>query len=163
MGSHPMSRRAEKIRRFYEETRQGLFSYALSLTGDAARAEDAVHATVERLLARPLLPFNLKQFAYRCVRNAAVSAWRKDEARRDAYFDFEALPATAAEPGRAARLEAALTQLDADEREAVTLKIFDELTFREIAAIRGANPNTVASHYRRGLEKLRALCAEEAP
>ncbi len=26
-----------------------------------------------------------------------------------------------------------------------------------------ANPNTVASHYRRGLEKLRALCAEEAP
>lgn len=158
-----MSRRTDQIRRFYEEHRQGLFSYALSLTGDAARAEDAVHAAIERLLARPLLPFNLKRFTYRCVRNAAVSAWRKDEARRDAYFDLEALPAAAPESGRAARLESALARLDEAERAAVTLKIFDDLTFREIAALGGANPNTVASHYRRGLEKLRALCAEEVP
>ena len=158
-----MSRRTEHIRRFYEDHRQGLFSYALTLTGDAARAEDAVHAAIERLLARPLLPFNLKLFTYRCVRNAAVSAWRKHEARRDTYFDFEAVPAAASEPARAERLESALAQLDPDEREAVTLKIFEQMTFREIAAIRGANQNTVASHYRRGLEKLRTLCAEEVP
>lgn len=156
-----MSRRTDQIRRLYEAHRQGLFSYALTLTGEAARAEDAVHAAIERLLARPLLPFNLKLFAYRCVRNAAVSAWRKDEARREAYFDFDAVPAAAAAPARTERLESALAQLGPDEREAVTLKIFDDLTFREIAAIRGANPNTVASHYRRGLEKLRTLCAEE--
>ena len=158
-----MSRRAEAIGRFYEEHRQGLFSYALALTGDRARAEDAVHAAVEKLLARLWLPWDLKRFAYRCIRNAAISAWRREEARRDDYFDLAGLAAAPADQERARRLEAALQQLGPDERETVTLKVFDDLTFREIAAIRGVNANTAASHYRRGLEKLRTLCAEERP
>lgn len=158
-----MSRRAEKIRKFYEQHRQGLFSYALTLAGDRARAEDAVHAAIEKLVARPLLPLNLKLYTFRCVRNAAVSAWRKNESRREDYFEIESLPANSPDRGRAERLEAALAGLGDDEREVVTLKIFDELTFREIAAIRGANQNTVASHYRRGIEKLRELCAEDRP
>lgn len=158
-----MSRRAHTIRTFYENHRQGLFSYALTITGDRARAEDAVHAAIEKLLARPLLPLNIKLYAFRCVRNAAISAWRKDESRRENYFEFELLPANSPERGRAERMESALTKLGDDEREAVTLKIFDDLTFREIAAIRGANQSTVASHYRRGIEKLRELCAEDRP
>ncbi len=158
-----VSRRAEKIRTFYENHRQGLFSYALTITGDCARAEDAVHSAVEKLIARPLLPLNMKLYAFRCVRNAAVSAWRKDESRRENYFEFESLPANLPDRGRAERMEAALAKLGDDERATVTLKIFDELTFREIAAIRGANQNTIASHYRRGIEKLRELCAEDKP
>ena len=158
-----MSLRTDRIRTFYEQHRQALFSYALSLAGEAAAAEDLVHGVVEQLLARPLLPLGLRRYAFRCIRNAAVSAWRRDGARRDTYFDFDALPAAAGERGRRERLEAALARLDEPEREAVTLKVFDGLTFREIAAIRRANPNTVASHYRRALEKLRQDCAEDAP
>jgi RNA polymerase sigma-70 factor (ECF subfamily) len=158
-----VSRRADRIRRFYEEHRQGLFSYALTLTGDSARAEDAVHAAIEKLIARPFLPLNLKFYAYRCVRNASVSAWRKEESRRESFFDFAALAAAPADLARAERMEDALARLASDERETVTLKVFDELTFREIAAIRGVNQNTAASHYRRGIEKLRELCVEDKP
>ena len=158
-----MNRRAKKIRTFYDQHRQGLFSFALAITGDRARAEDAVHAAVEKLIARPFLPLNLKLYAFRCVRNAAVSAWRKNESRRENYFDFEALPASSPDRARAERMESALAKLGDDERETVTLKIFDGLTFREIAAVRGANQNTIASHYRRGIEKLREFCAEDKP
>lgn len=158
-----MNTRAEKIGRFYEHHKDGLFSYALTLTGDRASAEDAVHAAIEKLLARPWLPFNLKLFAYRCVRNAAIGAWRKHEARREPLFDFSTLTAQPAQQQRTERLEAALAQLAEDERETVVLKIFDDLTFREIASLRGVPVNTAASHYRRGLEKLRDLCAEERP
>ena len=156
-----MDRRAQKIGDFYRECRDALYGYALTLTGDGARAEDAVHAAIEKLLARPLLPFDLKRYAYRCVRNAAVSAWRKDEARRDPLFDLTMLSANDPDRGRAERLEQALGTLSGDERETVVLKIFDELSFREIASVRGVPLNTAASHYRRGLDKLRALCGEE--
>lgn len=158
-----MNTRSEKIGSFYERHKDGLFSYALTLTGERARAEDAVHAAIEKLLARPWLPFNLKLFAYRCVRNAAIGAWRKHEARREPLFDLSALAAVPEQQARAQRLETALEQLAEDERETVALKIFDELTFREIASLRGVPANTAASQYRRGLEKLRALCAEDQP
>jgi RNA polymerase sigma-70 factor (ECF subfamily) len=158
-----MSRRADIIQKFYEQHRQGLFSYALTVTGERARAEDAVHVAIEKLIARPILPLNLKLYAFRCVRNAAVSAWRKNESRRVDYFELEAVPANSPDRWRAERVDAALAKLGEDEREAVTLKIFDDLTFREIAVIRGANQNTVASHYRRGIEKLRELLAEDKP
>lgn len=158
-----MNRRAQQIGELYEQHKQGLFGYALALTGERTRAEDAVHAAIEKLLARPLLPFNLKLFAYRCVRNAAIGAWRRHEARSEPLFDLSTLASAPAEQGRAERLELALAQLADDERETVVLKIFDELTFREIAAVRGVPANTAASHYRRGLEKLRDLCAEDRP
>ena len=158
-----MSGRADNIGRFYEQHGRALFHYALSLTGDRAKAEDAVHGAIERLLARPLLPLRLRLYAFRCVRNAAVGAWRREEARRADLFELDALPAGSPDRARAERLEAALDQLGPDERETVVLKVFEDLTFREIASLRGVPANTAASHYRRGLEKLRHLCEEDRP
>ncbi|MCK7476508.1 MAG: ECF-type sigma factor [Candidatus Moduliflexus flocculans] len=45
--------------------------------------------------------------------------------------------------------------LPAEQREAVYLKVFDGLTFREIASVCGVSANTAASRYRYGIEKLR--------
>jgi RNA polymerase sigma-70 factor (ECF subfamily) len=44
-----------------------------------------------------------------------------------------------------------------NQREVLILKILEGLTFREIAAANGESINTIASRYRYGLEKLRAL------
>lgn len=161
--THTLSTRAEKVGRFYEQHRNGLYSYALSLTGDRARAEDAVHAAIEKLLTRPLLPLRIKLYAFRCVRNAAISAWRRDGARREPLFDFAALPAAAPDRDRAEELATALATLGEEERETILLKVYEDLTFREIAAVRGVPANTAASHYRRGIEKLRTLCSEDTP
>ena len=56
-----VSRRNDRIRQFYEAHRRGLYAYALALTGDRARAEDAVHTAIAKLVARPLLPLGLRR------------------------------------------------------------------------------------------------------
>lgn len=149
--------RTAQVQRFYEENRQGLYTYALSLTGNRAAAEDAVQNAILRLLRRPWLPRELRPYAYRCVRNAAIDDWRRRQPQpTDTIFATDVSDPTLSE-----HLGALLAQLSVDEREVIVLKVYDDLTFREIAAVKRCSLNTVASQYRRGLEKLRALYQEQ--
>ncbi|MDB6094667.1 MAG: polymerase, sigma-24 subunit, subfamily [Verrucomicrobia bacterium] len=52
-------------------------------------------------------------------------------------------------------IEDALRHLPAEQREVLTLKIWGELTFEQIAAQLGISPNTAASRYRYALGALR--------
>jgi RNA polymerase sigma-70 factor (ECF subfamily) len=61
---------------------------------------------------------------------------------------------------RARLLQAALARLPESQREVVTLKIWGELTFAEIAAALDIPANTAASRYRYALEDLRKLTKE---
>jgi len=54
-------------------------------------------------------------------------------------------------------VQEALGKIPDKYREVVTLKIWGELTFAQIAEQIGEKPNTVASRYRYGLENLRRL------
>jgi RNA polymerase sigma-70 factor (ECF subfamily) len=59
-------------------------------------------------------------------------------------------------------IEAALRRLPAEQREVLTLKIWGELTFGQIADQLGISPNTAASRYRYALGALReALTAAD--
>src|SRR5437879_3620136 len=49
---------------------------------------------------------------------------------------------------RAVRLERALAELPAGQREVIALKVDGGLTFAEVAACLGVSPNTAASRYR---------------
>ena len=62
---------------------------------------------------------------------------------------------------RAQLLQDALKRLPAEQREVVTLKIWGELTFAEIAGALEIPANTAASRYRYALEELRKLTKEE--
>ena len=68
------------VREFYEHNAQALFTYALALTSCRVAAEDAVHDAVCRILGRPALPAELRPYAFKCVRNAAVDAQRRARA-----------------------------------------------------------------------------------
>lgn len=57
-------------------------------------------------------------------------------------------------------VQAAMEQLPVDQREVLTLKIWGDLTFREIAETVGVSLNTVASRYRYALETLRNVLEE---
>jgi len=61
---------------------------------------------------------------------------------------------------RARLLQDALGQLPETQREVVTLKIWGELTFAEIAEALDIPANTAASRYRYALEELRKLTRE---
>jgi RNA polymerase sigma-70 factor, ECF subfamily len=151
---------ADQIARFYGAHRQELFTYALMLTGCRAMAEDVVHTAFCNLLRRGRVPRELRPYAFRCIRNAALDEIRRRDRRLPAESIFpNGDPATHFE--RQDELEQALAQLGADEREAITLKLYSGLTFREIAALRRVPLNTAASWYRRGLNKLRTRLQQE--
>jgi len=52
-------------------------------------------------------------------------------------------------------LAAALAELPPEQRAVAHLKLWEGLTFEEIAAILELSPNTAASRYRYALDKLR--------
>ena len=148
----------EAVRRFYEEYRQELFTYALALTGSRAMAEDAVHEALYNILQQRRDAANFRAYVFRAVRNAAIDEirTRTRETPAESLFLTDTV-AYDAEQQDAQRLAAdLLNHLGPDERESIVLKLYNDLTFREIGEIRGVPLNTVASWYRRGLEKLRA-------
>lgn len=103
----------------------------------------------------------MRPYVFRCVRNAAIDDLRRERRREDGIFDLPSNtdPALARQLG--AELQRLLGQLSEDERETIVLKVFDGMTLQEIADLRDAFINTVASRYRRGMEKLKVLWMEE--
>ena len=52
------------------------------------------------------------------------------------------------------QIQTAVKRLPSEQAEVVVLKIWEEMTFAEIAEVLGESPNTAASRYRYALEKL---------
>ena len=155
----------ETLRAFYAGHRQPLYTYAVSITRQREAAEDAIQRAFQHLLSRDALPADLHPYVFRCVRNAALDGLRRDRTRQESIFanDGHAESATplSEPPLSAAEVDVQLQQLSPDEREIIVLKIYDSLTFREIADLRDMPLSTVASWYRHGLGKLRALLLKE--
>ena len=151
----PISR-SSLLRSFYLENREAMFRYALSLTGKAPAAEDVVHGVMAALLALETLPSQLRPYAFRSIRNAALNLRRSRENAAGDYLRPE--PVEAPQTAFALRedLQQALDRLAPCEREVVVLKVYQGYSFREIAECLDTPLNTVASWYRRGLGRLRS-------
>ncbi|MCX7886907.1 MAG: sigma-70 family RNA polymerase sigma factor [Verrucomicrobiae bacterium] len=65
------------------------------------------------------------------------------------------------DPDRARLVEAALRELPEEQREVLILKLWGNLTFREIAETLQIPQNTAASRYRYALETLRRRVTDE--
>jgi RNA polymerase sigma-70 factor (ECF subfamily) len=153
----------DQVRACYTGNRQGLYSYALALTRNRAAAEDMVHAVVCRLLARGKMPREVRPYLFRAVRNAVVDDWRRNSSRENQPGDSDLAGAVITEqPDQALQLHQCLFRLEEAEREVIVLKVYQGLTFREIGIVRDQPANTAASHYRRGLEKMKTMLEEEA-
>jgi RNA polymerase sigma-70 factor (ECF subfamily) len=145
----------------YRDDGQRLFTCALAITRSVERAEDAVHEAFYRLCRLSKPPRNLRAYVFRAVRNAAIDQRRKNppsvEAVPDFIFDLGPGPCEAAIDNEFQRRVAeTLIRLSEDECETIVQHLYGNLTFREIAEIRGAPTGTVTSWYQRGLDKLRA-------
>jgi RNA polymerase sigma-70 factor, ECF subfamily len=153
---------ADRVRRFYEEYRNPLFTYALALCGSRPMAEDAIHEAFYHILRRTRTPENFRAYVFRAVRNATVDELRhrQRESPVASIFEEGAMGPSADDHDEQRLAVQLLEVLSADERECVVLKLFDGLTLREIAEIRAVSINTVASWYRRGIEKLRTAYHE---
>ena len=154
------------IEMLYGQHSPALLLFALALTGERSRAQDAVHQVFLKLLQRGGLGrvHDAKAYLFACVRNAILNDARSRE--RDVPLDREA--AWFAPPNRdyaaELNLRRALNALSDDQRQVTVLHIWGELTFSQIAEVLGISPNTAASRYRYALARLRdEMCVREEP
>jgi RNA polymerase sigma-70 factor (ECF subfamily) len=139
-----------------EDVAQEAFVIAYRSLGEW-RADGAVAAWVGRIAVRLAVR--------RAARRRSVP-WldAADDAARplhgsDAHAEDPAVHALRAD--RAGRLRAAVATLDEPYREVVALRFFGERTLEEIATVTGRPINTVKTHLRRGLQRVRAAVEAE--
>src|ERR1019366_8943216 len=96
------------------------------------------------------------------IRSSRRFDLRREKRREDRIIELPNDTNQGTARGLGAELQQLLTQLSEDERETIVLKVFNGITLQEIADLRDASINTVASWYRRGMEKLKVLWMEEA-
>ncbi len=149
----------------YRDHRRGLFGLAMSVVRESAAAEDAVHEAFARMAKQQTPPRGDRAaYAYRAVRNAAIDQARRRKARPSPTDPATSLFVASTEPDPATSAQAneteqmlmhAVDNLPDAEREAVVMRSFGGLTFRQIAQATGQPLSTVSSQYQRGLARLR--------
>lgn len=97
---------------------------------------------------------------YRIAHNTCYSRLRKDIGRTFVPLDPDSHSVSVSMESRLA-VEKALDQLPEDQREAVILKVYQNLKFEEIAQIQDAPVSTVKSRLYMGFEKLRGILGPE--
>lgn len=154
------------IERLYDEHAQALFAFLLNFTRDEDDTRDVFQEIFVKLARQPELlkaARDPRAFLIRLAHNAAIDLMRRrsTRARQHEQFGVEqsALFAGTIDPDEAAfraELSVALGELPAEQRAVVHLKLWEGLTFEQIAATLEIPLNTAASRYRYGLDKLRA-------
>lgn len=153
----------------YGRHRGPLFRFMLAQLRDRPLAEELYQDVWQRVIAarsswRPEAAF--ATWLYRIAHNRLNDHWRAQRHRPPAPVDAELRTAALADPehpGSVAeqdeqrqRLQQALDELPDEQREAVLLRLQQELSLEEIGRITGVGRETVKSRLRYALDKLRA-------
>ncbi|WP_250004572.1 SigE family RNA polymerase sigma factor [Actinoplanes sp. M2I2] len=156
-----MRRRSERDREFTEfvtARRPALVrTAALLVSGDVARAEDAVQTALVRLYTAwpKVRPESLDAYARRCVVNSAIDERRSLFRRREQTW--AEVPEVAVEHAGTDKeaVLALLATLPPSMRAAVVLRYVEGLSIAEAADAMGCSEGNVKSQSARGLERLR--------
>lgn len=164
----------EALEALYREHRQGLFTYALSLTQSPQMAEDAIQNGFLSVMrsscaingSGPQFD-NLVGYVFKSVRNAALDLGRSNVRQKDLKENLSEnlfcrfRPSDEIDPSKIAlakerdeTLRAAISDLGEKDQEAIVLKLFAGLTFEQAGKATATSPKTIATRYRRALEKL---------
>lgn len=139
-----------------------LLLFARRWTNSRADAEDVVQEAFV-LFWRRQRSLENRGLLYAMVRSAALDRLRSEQRRsqREAVASQEqdnfCEPLFAPEDEGQQLLAAAVERLPNEQREVVILKIWNELTFAEIATALAISQNTAASRYRYALGTLKKL------
>ena len=155
------------LERLYDVHAQALFAYLLNFTRNEQDTRDALQDVFVKLARNPKALQDARDeraFLIRLAHNAAIDLIRRRGARarhHEQYGLDHLVPfAPSADPDEEAfraELGACLGELPSEQREVMHLKLWEGLTFEQIAAALEIPPNTAASRYRYGIDKLREL------
>lgn len=141
-----------------------IYGFLLQITGSEADAADVFQELWRKLVERPALLNDARDprgFLLRMARNQFFDLTRRRQTRERIHAEASSgipLFDTSPDPDEQAfrdALQSALAQLPADQRAVLHLKLWEGLTFDRIATLLDIPPNTAASRYRYGLDKIR--------
>ena len=155
------------LRQLYDEHAPALYGFLLDLTRSEADARDLLQELFLKLVGQPALLAGVREmrpFLLRLVHRQAIDAHRRRTTHSAAIDRAAAAPvalfALGAHPDETAfraALSEALAELPEEQRAVVHLKLWEQMTFAEIAEALEIPANTAASRYRYGLDKLQTL------
>jgi RNA polymerase sigma-70 factor (ECF subfamily) len=148
---------SEWIGQAYDAHARRLYRYALMLLRDPAAAADAVQQVFVALMRQRRTIDALERYLTRAVRNECFSTTRQEQRSRLEPAMLEPIDPASDDPEQRAVIAQALDALPLEQRETVHLKVFEGMTFQEIADLSGESINTIASRYRYAMDKLRAM------
>ena len=153
------------IARLYDEHAQPLHAFLLNLTRNEADTRDLLQEVFVKLARDEKLLHGVRQerpFLLRLAHNAAIDLMRRrgtrDRTRENFAAEMVSPFAPADDPDEETfrnELAGALAELPPEQRAVAHLKLWEGLTFGQIAAALEISPNTAASRYRYALDKLR--------
>jgi RNA polymerase sigma-70 factor (ECF subfamily) len=154
-----------ELEQIYDAHASGLFHYLVTFTKTEADARDLLQELFIKLARGAEIELQSeKAFVYRLAHNLAIDWMRRRKVRWDGEDRLlkELVDGYQTSPDPDALVLAqclaeAMKSLPVEQRTILQLKLWDRLTFEEIAEAQNIPLNTAASRYRYGLDKLRTL------
>lgn len=153
-----------RLERWYQDVGPGLLAYLRRIAGDQHMAEELLHETfvqatrhVERLSAA----VSARAWLYGTARNLAATDRRRR--RTIAALPVDVAATKRVEDPRLEHMRQTIADLPPALRETLALRLSDELSYEEIAAVLGIPVGTVRSRLHHALRRLRAALAPKEP
>ena len=152
------------LERLYDEEAEGLYRYVLALAGREEVAKDLLQDVFMKIAngGMPLTGVrDVRAYLFRVARNLFIDRTRREQSGRvrgERWGREFGLEATGPDPDQGQFvdwLEDGLAELPEEQRSAVVLHLWDEMSFAEIGEICEVSSNTAASRYRYGIDKMR--------
>lgn len=159
-----MEKNRQVLGRLYDEEAEGVYRYALALAGREEVAKDVLQDVFIRIAHGGVSLSgvrNVRAYLFRMARNLFIDRRRREQSGRERddrwgrEFGLEAREPDPDQQQLVAGLEDGLAELPEEQRSAVVLHLWDEMSFAEIGEVCGVSANTAASRYRYGIDKMR--------
>lgn len=140
------------------------FTIARRMLGDDAEAEDAVQTALLRIYRSAGAyrdDWRGSTWLYRVLTNVSIDLWRKRSRRRQETLDVDTLAATPL--ADRVDVDRALARLAPEARAILLLCYVEDLSYDEIARIRGISVNTVKTQLGRAKRAMRRHLNEVSP
>lgn len=159
--------RLSELENVITEFQDQLFRFAFFRTGCFADSQDIVQDVFIKLYhenGNLHAVSNIKNYLFRSISNACIDYCRKSKISKLYPLDQTVLPLNGYENDALHnlilieeynRLEALLSGLPAGQSETIRMRVFDNLSFVEIAAILEVPVTTIKSRFKYGIEKLK--------
>ena len=150
----------------YRDHAPALFRFLIRLTGSETETKDILQEVFVRLAKSPGLLDGVavpRSYLFRLTHRLAIDRRRREETRQRHEDHFQHEQDLTHDPDPAAQdtawlqqtLGSSLDALPAEQKAVVVLKVWEEMTFAQIAEVLDIPQNTAASRYRYALDKLR--------